>query len=216
MFLKLIHLNLRPDERVVKIVHQSKVKVILPLIFSFLIYLASFFFLFYFISLGVFGLALFGFLLFFSAFYALIKFYFWYFNVLILTNKRIIDVDQKKFFERVVSDVMYHRVKDVVVKVKGLTQMLTRSGIVTLVLEGTGDNLQLNYIQNPGQVRDLIMNLRERDAESAQDEIQASKNEKIRQIYEEIKYLDEETLGKVYERLPEIIKEESEQLFFKR
>ena len=128
MFLRLIHLSLHPGERVVQIVRQYRTKIIFPLILAFLIYLIAFFLLFYFISLGTFGMVLFGFLLFVGAFYAFYKFYFWYFNVLILTNKRVIDIDQKRFFERIVSDVSHHHIKDVVLKVRGLSQTFFRSG----------------------------------------------------------------------------------------
>jgi len=221
MFLKLIHLNLRPGERVIKIVRQHNSKIISSLIFAFLIFLADFFLLFYFLSLGGLGLSLFGTLLILGGFYAFIKFYFWYFNALVLTTKRIIDIDQRKFFERVVSDVAYSRIKDVVVKVKGLMQSFIRSGNILLVTEGGGDNIELKNIKNPEKLRDLILNLMNDEAANPPyspfekgGDGGGFRNGKIRRIYDEIKDLDEETLGKIYERLPEIIKEESERSFF--
>ncbi len=223
MFLKLINFPLRPGERMAAIVRQSNGKIIFPLLISFFIYLAAFFFLFKFISWGKWGLALFGFLLFLGTFYVFYKFYFWYFNAVILTSQRIIDIHQKKFFERIVSDIAYHQIKDVVVKIKGLRQSLTHSGNILLVLDGGSDNLEFRYIKHPEKARELILEIR---AEAAAENPPYSpfnkrgngggfnRNEKIGQIYEEIKNLDEATLERILARLPEVIREESKDLFF--
>ncbi len=214
MFLKLSHLSLQFGEKAVKVVRQSKTRIFFPLFFAFLIYLAAFFLLFYFLSRGKWGLVAFFSLLGLATFYAVYKFYFWYSNAAILTTKRIVDIYQKKFFERIVSDVPYHRIKDVVVKVKGPFQMLTRSGVVLLILEGHDDNLELNYISRPEKIRDLILVLKNDEQNDAENELKNLKKERVRQIYEEIKDLDNDTLEKILARLPAIIKEESESLFF--
>lgn len=221
MFLRLIHLSLRPGERLVKVVRQSKIRIIFPLLLSFSIYLLAFFFLFYFISLGKLGMIFFGFLLFIASFYAFYKFYFWYFNVLILTNKRVIDIDQRKFFERIISDVSYGQIRDVVVKVKGVFQTIFCLGAIFLVSKGENDNLELANISRPEKIRDLILKLRADEAENPPyssfikgGDGGGFKNEKMKQIFEEIRHLDDETLGRILARLPEIIKEESERSFF--
>jgi len=211
MFLKLIHLSLYPNERLVKMIRQHKIKIVAPLILSFLIYFLAFFFLFYFISLGKMGMIFFSTLLFIGALYAFYKFYFWYFNVLILTNKRVIDIDQKKFFERVISDVAYRQIKDVIVRVKGLFQILTHSGTLYLILENKGDNFEIRYVANPEKIKDLILKLRDDDKEDLA--LMVGQNEKLQQIFEEVKNLDDETLDRILIRLPEVIKEESESLF---
>lgn len=96
-------------------------------------------------------------------------------TVLIVTNHRLLDIDQKGLFERVVSEANYDQVQDVSFSVKGMRQTLLGFGNVAIHLAGTHTNLEVHDTRNPEKVHELIQKAR---AEAQPQTAQTSDGEK--------------------------------------
>ncbi|MFA6603243.1 MAG: PH domain-containing protein [Patescibacteria group bacterium] len=80
----------------------------------------------------------------------------WYWNAFIITNLRVIDVDQRGFFERTVSEAAYDKVQDVSYKIKGFWGTLLNYGTLIIQTAGTTSNLELEYARDPKEVQHLL------------------------------------------------------------
>jgi len=75
-----------------------------------------------------------------------------YFDVMILTNKRIIDINQKGLFNRVIDELDLLHVEDVASRVRGMIGTFLDFGIVEIQTAGTERNFIFNGIPNPRKV----------------------------------------------------------------
>ena len=98
----------------------------------------------------------------YALFVALYFFLVWidrYFDVWIVTNERLIDVEQKSFFNRVTSELELDKIQDVKVEVKGVLPTLFKYGSVFVQTAGTNRNFHVQDIKNPTAVKDVIIEL---------------------------------------------------------
>jgi uncharacterized membrane protein YdbT with pleckstrin-like domain len=79
----------------------------------------------------------------------------WYYSVYIVTDKRLIDIRQKGFFNRRVSEVAFDKVQSINYHVKGLQAALLKFGDIT-VQTYTGDWV-LQSIYHPEEVHSQMM-----------------------------------------------------------
>jgi len=80
----------------------------------------------------------------------------WYWNAFIITSDRVIDIDQRGFFERVVSEASYDKIQDVSYKVKGVVGTVLNIGAITVQTAGTNSDLELSEVHEPQEVQHLI------------------------------------------------------------
>lgn len=78
-------------------------------------------------------------------------------NVCILTNKRIIDVDQAGLFERDVSECPLDHIQDIRYNVRGIMSTIFHVGTVILEMGGRG-RIELQDIGYPAKIKDVIIN----------------------------------------------------------
>lgn len=158
-------INLRADEEIVTVLHHHPITYAKQIAITFAIILLAFFLMFYLFSIGAFGVALFLALLLTGVFYGMREFYIWFMNVFIVTNQRIIDVDQTGFFNKTVSEVDYEKILDVCFSVKGLGQTLFKLG--TININATGVKLVIKNVQNVVKINQILADLiRERTGKS--------------------------------------------------
>lgn len=77
-------------------------------------------------------------------------------NAFIVTSQRVIDIDQRGFFERVVSDAPYDRIEDVSYHVRGVMGALFHFGSVIVQLDGDHVRLELRDVHQPRELHHLI------------------------------------------------------------
>jgi len=151
--------NLKPGEETVKIVRHYGL-TFCPQIFAvFLLLTLPFFFLFPLFKLGYWGVSLFSFLLILGVVFGLRTLFIWYYNAFVITKQRIIDIDQRGFFERVVSEAPLEKIQDVSYRIKGIFQTLLRYGSVRVQTAGATAELELHNIKDPEKIQELIANL---------------------------------------------------------
>ena len=89
--------------------------------------------------------------------YLFFEVYNWYRDLYVLTNERIIDIDQKSFFHRVVSETTLDKVQDVTYEVKGVFATLFDFGTVFVQTGGAKGTIAWEDVMKPGSVQKKIM-----------------------------------------------------------
>lgn len=81
----------------------------------------------------------------------------YYLDVWYITNKRIIDVEQKSFFHREVSSLRFDKIQDITVEVRGLLATFLNFGNVRVQTAAeTSKDFFMKDADNPEQIRKLI------------------------------------------------------------
>lgn len=153
-------LILKDDERIITILRATKLVFFWPFLVSMILIFLP---VFLFIPLVAFGRS--GVILFWSSVvigivYFLAKLWFWLRNAVYVTNKRIVDVHQKKLFEVIVSEAPFYEIDDISFRRKGLWQNLLNYGAITLNLKNSRVSLEIKKIKKPAQVQTLLQDLK--------------------------------------------------------
>ncbi len=94
----------------------------------------------------------------------LVFFIYWldfYFDVSVITNTRIIDIDQHGLFYRDIAKLNLKQIQDVNVVMKGIFETFFNFGDVHVQTAGTQRNFDLNKVPNPQEVAKKILDLHE-------------------------------------------------------
>lgn len=91
--------------------------------------------------------------------YAYINFLMWFYNVGIVTNHRVIDVDLTSLTTKNVAATILADIKDVTYHQTGLMSSFFDYGDVTMETEGRRANFEFNAIPHPAKVADTISTL---------------------------------------------------------
>lgn len=168
MFERKLLNNVKEDERVVLIVRRYWVTMLLPIFASTLCIIAPFFFLVPLFRLGSRGVGGFIFLLVLGIFLFVRTLYVYSLNAFILTDQRVIDVDQRGLFHRMVSECLYRNVQDVSIRVSGIGQTLFHFGSIVIQTSGASPNVELDGVKSPERVQEAVSRLIEESKEDAQ------------------------------------------------
>ncbi|MBU1180087.1 hypothetical protein KJ885_04030 [Patescibacteria group bacterium] len=149
--------KLKDGEDILLIVRQTPIAFSGSILLSLLLFLLPFFLLFPLFSWGKWGVVIFCILLGFAILFSLYRFIDWYFNCGIITNMRVIDIDQTGLFDRIISEVPYYKIDDVSYHMKGLRQTMFRYGNVVVAIRGYRSSVTLQNITRPWLVQELIL-----------------------------------------------------------
>ncbi|MBP5204021.1 PH domain-containing protein [bacterium] len=94
----------------------------------------------------------------------------WYYNVNIITNKRVIDCDFLSLFTSEISEARLDKIEDITSKQAGVIKSLFDIGSVYIQTAGAKAEIEFDNISNPKLVRDILNNLLE--------ELDVKKNDK--------------------------------------
>lgn len=86
----------------------------------------------------------------------------YYLNMYIVTNERIVDVDQKGLFSHHVSELNIEKIEDVTSEVNGVLGHLFDYGTVYIQTAGTKERFDFENVPNPGHITKTILELYER------------------------------------------------------
>lgn len=84
-------------------------------------------------------------------------------DVFILTERRILDIDQKGLFSRTVSELRLYRTQDVTAEVKGMLHTILDYGNLYIQTAGEIERFHFEDIPHPNHVAKLILELSEQD-----------------------------------------------------
>lgn len=114
------------------------------------------------------GLFLFGWLL----FVWMIGWYIftnYYLDILLVTDKRVFDIEQYGFFRRRSGAFRIDRIQNISVEVKGIIQTLLNFGTIRLETAGEREDFVAPYISNPYEVKKFISDIQDTYAERPQN-----------------------------------------------
>lgn len=165
------NLILNEDESLIKIIRQPWLKLVISLILPVILILLPFFFLYPLFYWGNKGIIIFASLLLIGLVRLIRNIIIWYWQIFIITNQRIVDIDQKGLFQKTVSDISLTKVQDVFYKIKGVWQTLTRLGDVNIILDDKKTRIEIKNIRQPRKIQQLILQLK---AETLKDKLEVT------------------------------------------
>ncbi len=154
-------IQLKPEEEVLEVVREDVVPHLPRFLLLFLWFVIPFFFLFPLFRQGIGGVVLFLALAGSAAVIGWRSYLKWSNTVFMLTDRRVIDVERKGFFDRVVSEVPYAHIDDVTYRVKGIIPTMFRFGDVRLHISGSNADIEFRRVPKPSRIHDLVNDLRE-------------------------------------------------------
>jgi len=95
----------------------------------------------------------------------------YYLDMWIVTNRRIISIEQKGFFSRTIAEVKLFRIQDVKSNVEGLVSTIFNYGSVHIQSAGTNPNFHFEEVPDPDRIKDMIVNLVQKNKEIFKNEI---------------------------------------------
>jgi hypothetical protein len=81
----------------------------------------------------------------------------YFLNAWIITNQRIVEIEQQGFFDREVSSLLLNRIQDVTIDTRGLMHSLLDIGDINVQTAGTIDRFTMDNVPNPPALRDIIL-----------------------------------------------------------
>lgn len=85
--------------------------------------------------------------------------YLWSNNVLAVTTKRVVDIDQRGFFERHVAEATFDKIQDVRYTIRGFWATIMRFGTLVVQTAGTTTNLEIEAVRRPVELQRMITDL---------------------------------------------------------
>lgn len=146
--------NLRPGEKIIFRKRRHWLFLVLPIFYLFLATLALFIILFYFKFSWVSSLSFFLWLI-LAGLYGLKTFLCFRNTENVLTNQRILDLDQKGIFYKTSSEIPLEKITDVSFQIKGFFPSLFDYGNV--YLKGAGEGIVLEDLGEPEKIKEEIL-----------------------------------------------------------
>lgn len=85
----------------------------------------------------------------------------YYLDVVIITNRRVIDIEQLTLFKREIAECFVEKVQDVTVEIKGFLATLLRFGDVHIQTAGTSREFIIRHIPYPEKIKQTIFRIHE-------------------------------------------------------
>jgi hypothetical protein len=151
----------KPEEELMRVIHESSCAYALKFFILGVWVILPFFFLFPLVRGGVPGIVLFFLLLIPGLFFLFRAYRKWSGTALVITDKRIIDLNQSHLFEHKVSEVYYRHIEDVVYRIRGFVPTICQYGDLRIKIKGDRADLIFHRVGRPERVVSLIQDLRQ-------------------------------------------------------
>lgn len=96
----------------------------------------------------------------------------YYLDLWIITNDRIIDIEQFGLFSRTISEIDLFRLQDVTTEVKGFFATFLNYGTVTVTTASTNPDLVFRNIRDPNKIRNELIRLSHEDRKYHQTQLE--------------------------------------------
>lgn len=83
----------------------------------------------------------------------------YYFDVLVVTDQRLIDIEQKRFFARDMATLRLDKIEDIKIEITGLLPTLLNFGTLHIQTAAEAREFVLKNIPHPQQTKDVIWDL---------------------------------------------------------
>jgi len=181
MFEKRLLESVKEGENVRALIRRTPVAIALPAVVAAVLTIAPFFFLYPLLTYGAVGMLVVVVSVLVGCVLAFRTLWVQQLNAFILTDTRIVDVDQRGLFHKVVSETTFDKVQDVSYVVKGLGPTLFQYGSVVVTTAGSAANLEMQGVRWPQHVQELIVGL-QREATAGPGEAHLSADELLAMV----------------------------------
>ncbi|EKE16004.1 MAG: hypothetical protein ACD_11C00056G0004 [uncultured bacterium] len=103
----------------------------------------------------------------------------YYFDVWIVTNERIINIEQKGLFMRKMSEAKYSKIQDISVEVTGFLQTIIGYGDVRVQTAGELENIVFRKVSNPYEIKNMIANAQKENEKNNTDNLGEMLSDKL-------------------------------------
>ena len=93
-----------------------------------------------------------------------------YFDVWVITDTRIVNIEQKALFMRHISELKFSKIQDVSIEVEGFIPTILNYGDIHIQTAGTKGRFLFHKVPDPYKLKGLIMNMQNRAIKKAQKE----------------------------------------------
>jgi len=87
----------------------------------------------------------------------------YYLDFWVVTNDRMLNIEQEGIFSRTVSEVDLYKIQDATSEVKGILASIFGYGTIYIQTAAEKERFELTKIPNPNEVRKIIMDMAEED-----------------------------------------------------
>jgi len=94
-----------------------------------------------------------------------------YLDAWIVTNERIINIDQKGFFNREISELKLTKIQDVTSEIVGVIPTILGYGDIYVQTAAEVERFKFSQIPNPNEVKNIIVQLQEKERKSEELEL---------------------------------------------
>jgi membrane protein YdbS with pleckstrin-like domain len=98
----------------------------------------------------------------------------WLLDCYIITNKRIVDIDQRGFFQRIVTEVAYEKIQNAIYEIRGPIATFFNYGNIKIQITQNRGLLLMKQIPQPKKIQEVIVKFQEKVQASRQKEMSAS------------------------------------------
>lgn len=99
----------------------------------------------------------------FMMLFTLIEFFDFYFDLHIVSDRRLVDIDQRKLFNRSVAELLLNDVQDVEANPKGILETFFDFGTVIIQTSGAKPNFEFDQIPHPKETAAMILDLSDQE-----------------------------------------------------
>ena len=86
-----------------------------------------------------------------------------YLDMWIVTNDRIVDIEQHSLFHREITELDLYRIQDVTASVRGVFSTLFKYGDVTIKTASSTSTIVFRNVPNPNHIREQLISLADED-----------------------------------------------------
>lgn len=202
------NLALEDEEKIIKTARQSPLILLSSLIMPIGLIILPFFLLYPLFSWGDRGIVIFSIMLGLGLVWLVRTIVVWYWQTLIITSQRIIDIDQKGLFQKIVSNVPMPKIQDVFFQIKGVGRTIAMIGDIHIILTDNKTKIEIKNISHPQKIQQLILALKMEALKEKSDSTQLSAQELVIMIKKIKAGIGEEKFNKILENQEDINIEE--------
>jgi membrane protein YdbS with pleckstrin-like domain len=211
-------IQLKEEENIEALIRRHLITLIPSLFISMVFIVLPFFFLFPLFGFGAIGVLVFGASVIIGILWATRCLFLWNADVLVVTNMRIVDVDQKGLLSRKVSEAPYGVIQDVSWKREGIWQTIFRMGSVSIQTAGSSANIEAEQIPHPSKLHEIINDERLRytsePTEQKQSPEKKDRRSRIRRIAELLEEVSDTSVAEIESVLERKVKSSSMEKLF--
>lgn len=150
---KYLSAELKEGEHVLHVVRETSLMILPRILLGVLYNLLLFFFMFPLLAFGGIGIGVFITLFVFGIWFVGKKIFKWHRNAFVITTHRIIDIEQKSWLNKHISEIPHHKIDNVSHRIRGVFHTICHCGDIYVQSRGGVTNLMMKNVSQPSKIQ---------------------------------------------------------------